>query len=231
MLLLHVARRRLAIGAPEARQQAATLREQAELLDLAHDAIMVWDLHSGEIRFWNKGAEELYGWNKSEVLGRTPQAILQTQFPRPLAEINAELVSTRRWEGELIHNRHDSSTVVVASRWALQVDARGEPRSVLGINSDISSRKRAEAALRESEARKSAILEGALDCIISMDSAGLVTEFNPAAEATFGHRRADVLGLDMAQILIPPRYREGHRAGLQRLSRSEERRVGKECRS
>jgi PAS domain S-box-containing protein len=218
MLLLHVARRRRAVGAPEARQQAATLREQAELLDLAHDAIMVWDLHSGEIRFWNKGAEELYGWNESEVLGRTPQAILQTQFPRPLAEINAELVSTRRWEGELIHNRHDSSTVVVASRWALQVDARGEPRSVLGINSDISSRKRAEAALRESEARKSAILEGALDCIISMDSAGLVTEFNPAAEATFGHRRADVLGLDMAHILIPPRYREGHRAGLQRLS-------------
>src|SRR6266852_3720808 len=59
----------------------------------------------------------------------------------------AELVGTRRWEGELVHTRHDGSTVVVSSRWALQVDALGNPRTVLGINSDNTSRKHAEAAL------------------------------------------------------------------------------------
>jgi PAS domain S-box-containing protein len=89
----------------------------------------------------------LYGWPKTEVLDRTPQAILQTAFPQPLAEINAELIRNRRWEGELVHTRRDGSTVVVASRWALQVDAHGNPRTVLGINSDITSRKHAEAAL------------------------------------------------------------------------------------
>ncbi len=145
--LLYVAHRRLAASLREVEQQAGTLAEQAELLDLAHDAILVWDLHTGEIRFWNRGAEELYGWHKPEVLGRTPQAILQTRFPLPLAEINAELVRTRRWEGELVHTRRDGSTVVVSSRWALQVDDNGNPLAVLGINSDISSRKRAEAAL------------------------------------------------------------------------------------
>jgi PAS domain S-box-containing protein len=144
-LLLHLGRRCLAATLREVEQQAATLAEQAELLDLAHDAILVWDLHSGEIRFWNRGAEQLYGWSKGEVLGRTPQAILQTAFPQPLAEINAELISTRRWEGELVHTRHDGSTVVVASRWALQVDDLGNPRAVLGINSDITSRKKAGA--------------------------------------------------------------------------------------
>jgi diguanylate cyclase (GGDEF)-like protein/PAS domain S-box-containing protein len=146
-LRLHVARRRLAASLREVKHQAATLAEQAQLLDLAHDAILVWDLRTGEIRFWNRGAEELYGWNRADVLGRTPQAILQTRFPQPLAEINAVLVSTRRWEGELVHTRHDGSTVVVASRWALQVDDLGNPRAVLGINSDITSRKRAEEAL------------------------------------------------------------------------------------
>jgi diguanylate cyclase (GGDEF)-like protein/PAS domain S-box-containing protein len=145
--LLYGAHRRLAASLREVEQQAATLAEQAELLDLAHDAILVWDLHSGAIRFWNRGAEELYGWPKADVLGRTPQAILQTRFPLPLADINAELVGSRRWEGELIHTRHDGSTVVVSSRWALQVDAHGNPRTVLGINSDITSRKHAEAAL------------------------------------------------------------------------------------
>ena len=56
--------------------QAATLSEQAQLLDLANDAILVWDLHSGAIRFWNRGAQELHGWQEAEALGRTPQALL-----------------------------------------------------------------------------------------------------------------------------------------------------------
>ena len=146
-LLLHLGRQRLALSLREVKDQAATLAEQAELLNLAHDAILVWDLQTGEIRFWNRGAEELYGYSRADVLGRTPQAILQTRFPHALAAINAELIGSHRWEGELVHTRRDGSTVVVASRWALQLDDDGKPRAVLGINSDITSRKQAEAAL------------------------------------------------------------------------------------
>ncbi len=74
--------------------------------------------------------------------------------------------------------------------------------------------KRAEYARRESEARKTAILDTALDSIISCDSTGAVQEFNPAAEQTFGFRRADVLGRDLADLIIPPRLRDKHRRGL-----------------
>jgi len=102
-------RHRLAASLRKLERQAATLAEQAELLDLAHDAILVWDLRSGEIRFWNRGAEEVYGWRRDEVLGRTPQAVLNTQFPQPLAEINADLVRDKRWEGELVHTRRDGT--------------------------------------------------------------------------------------------------------------------------
>jgi PAS domain S-box-containing protein len=84
---------------------------------------------------------------------------------------------------------------------------------------------RAEAALRESEARTSAILEAALDCIISTDAEGRITEFNPAAEHTFGRRREDVLGHDMADLIIPLRWREAHRAGLARLLATSEARA------
>jgi diguanylate cyclase (GGDEF)-like protein/PAS domain S-box-containing protein len=127
--------------------QARTLAEQAALLDLAHDAILVWDIQTGAIRFWNRGAAELYGWTRAEALGRTPQAVLQTEFPVPLQAINAELIRMRRWEGELVHTRQDGTKVVVASRWALQADTDGRPVAVLGINSDVTERKRAEAAL------------------------------------------------------------------------------------
>jgi diguanylate cyclase (GGDEF)-like protein/PAS domain S-box-containing protein len=146
-LLLLRLHRRLASSLRTLEGQAKTLAEQAALLDLAHDAILVWELKTGEIRFWTRGAEELYGWPRAEVLGRTPQAVLQTRFPRPLGEINAELIRDTRWEGELVHTRRDGSRVVVASRWALQLNSEGEPASVLAINTDISTRKRAEAAL------------------------------------------------------------------------------------
>jgi PAS domain S-box-containing protein len=76
--------------------------------------------------------------------------------------------------------------------------------------------REAAASARESEARKSAILEASLDSIIVMDHRGFVTEFNPAAERTFGYSREEAVGREMAGLIIPERLREGHRAGLAR---------------
>ena len=128
-------------------EQVPLLAAHDELLELAYDAILVWDLKTGSISFWNRGSEGLYGWEKGEVLGRTPQAVLETEFPRPLEEINAELLRTQRWEGELVHSRRDGTRVVVNSRWALQVGKDGLPMGVLAINRDITERKQAEEAL------------------------------------------------------------------------------------
>jgi diguanylate cyclase (GGDEF)-like protein/PAS domain S-box-containing protein len=128
-------------------RQAARLADKAELLDLAHDAILVWDLKTGAIQFWNRGSERMYGWERAEVIGRTPQQILQTRFPMPLSEINTELVGAGRWEGELVHTRRDGTPVVVFSRWSIKLDAEGAPSAVVGINTDVTRRKQAEAAL------------------------------------------------------------------------------------
>ena len=72
------------------------------------------------------------------------------------------------------------------------------------------------AALRDSEARKAAILASALDGIVTMDDRGRILEFNPAAERIFGYRRADVLGRALADTIIPPAARTAHTAGLAR---------------
>ena len=77
-------------------------------------------------------------------------------------------------------------------------------------------RSRAEEAVRDSEARKSAMLEASLDCIVSMDHAGCVVEFNAAAEQTFGWSAEEVIGREMADFIIPPALRDAHRAGLAR---------------
>ena len=73
-----------------------------------------------------------------------------------------------------------------------------------------------EEELRESEARYRSIVESAFDAIITIDHEDRITEFNPAAEALFGRRRADVIGRDLAETIIPPALRDGHRAGLRR---------------
>ena len=78
-----------------------------------------------------------------------------------------------------------------------------------------------EQELRESEARYRSIVESAFDAIITIDHENRITEFNPAAEQVFGHRRADVIGRDLAELIIPPALRAGHRAGLLRHRDSE----------
>lgn len=124
-------------------QQAAQLRLQAELIDRAHDAILVRDPTS-RIIFWNKGAQDLYGWSQEEVLGRVTHSLLQTVFPISVAAADAQLEREGYWEGELIHTRHDGSVVVVESRQALLRDEKGQLTAILEINRDITHRRQLE---------------------------------------------------------------------------------------
>jgi PAS domain S-box-containing protein len=92
--------------------------------------------------------------------------------------------------------------------------ADGSVDYFVGLLQDITERKRAEERLRQSEERMRAILESALDCIITVDHQGRVVEFNPAAEKTFGYKRDATIGQPMAELIIPPSLREGHQRGL-----------------
>ena len=74
----------------------------------------------------------------------------------------------------------------------------------------------AEQAVRDQERRKRAVVDAALDCVVTMDHRGLIVEFNPAAERTFGYAAAEVVGRELADVLVPPALRDRHRAGLAR---------------
>jgi PAS domain S-box-containing protein len=90
---------------------------------------------------------------------------------------------------------------------------------------DILKRKEIEDALRESEARKTAVLQSALDCIVTIDQSGRILDFNPAAERTFGYSSAAAIGKDLAELMIPLRFRESHHRGLKRYLQADEGRI------
>jgi PAS domain S-box-containing protein len=131
------------------RRAEEALSERARLLDLTHDTVFVRDMHD-VITFWNRGAEELYGWTSEDALGQVTHQLTRTIFPEPLDQINAKLLRTGRWEGELIHTKRDGTRLVVASRWSLQRDESGKPSAILETNNNVTERKEVEEALRQS---------------------------------------------------------------------------------
>jgi PAS domain S-box-containing protein len=128
------------------KQMEDLLRERADLLELATEAVLVRDLN-GLLTFWNSGAEELYGWRREEVLGKPIHDILKTRFPLCDEEIEESLTETGSWEGNLTQTTHSGRELIVASR--LAVKAGGN--AILEINRDITAQLQAEDALRKAE--------------------------------------------------------------------------------
>jgi PAS domain S-box-containing protein len=86
-------------------------------------------------------------------------------------------------------------------------------------------RRRAERAVRDADARKSAILNAAFDCVVTMDHRGTIVEVNKATERTFGYSADELVGRELAAVMIPPDLREGHRRALARYTATRQSRM------
>ena len=124
------------------KQAADKIREQAELLDKANDAIYATAL-DGTIGYWNQGAERLFGWTPAEALGRTT-ADRFSRDPRTLEDQTAVLLQRGNWTGEERQRNKAGAEVVVFTRLTLVRDEHGQPRAVFAISSDITEKRQLE---------------------------------------------------------------------------------------
>ncbi|CAN5793667.1 hypothetical protein BH11GEM2_BH11GEM2_39000 [soil metagenome] len=129
----------------ERRDADAHIREQAALLDIAREAILVRDM-DGRITFWNKGAERTYGWTAAETIGRTHADLLYAEVGA-LPAAQAALLANDEWQGEMLKRTKDGRDITVDVRWTLVRDDRGEPKAVLTISTDITEKRRLESQL------------------------------------------------------------------------------------
>ena len=134
----------------ERKRHEQQLAEQARLLDLSNDAILVRDAND-RITYWNKGATKIYGYTWQEALGKVTHNLLKTERSEPLPKIYEKLFRDNYWEGELIHTRRDGKRLTVFSRWVLDRDAQGKRSFILETNNDVTRRKQMEIALQESK--------------------------------------------------------------------------------
>ncbi|HEY7219865.1 MAG TPA: PAS domain S-box protein [Candidatus Binatia bacterium] len=124
-------------------------RRQSQMLEETHDAIFQWEFDGGIVN-WNRGAERLYGYSREEAMGQVPPVLLQTECPGGIEAVKEVLQRESVWNGELRHCTKDGREIFVESRMVLwrQPDT---PLLIVEVNHDITDRKRAEMALRESE--------------------------------------------------------------------------------
>jgi PAS domain S-box-containing protein len=206
----HGASRRLEQYTRELLDQRDVLRKQADLLELANDAVFVRN-GADRITYWNRAAEGRYGWSRDEALGRHTHTFLQTIFPQPLEEIEAILRRQGRWEGELKHTTRDGTRITVASRWSLQRDEEGNALGVLEINNDITARKIMEEEIGRAGAYNRSLIEASLDPLVTIGAGGKITDVNSATEKATGRPRQELVGTDFADYFTEPdRARQGY---------------------
>jgi two-component system cell cycle sensor histidine kinase/response regulator CckA len=170
----------------EHRQTEEKLREQAEVLDKAHDAILICNLHQ-QIVYWNAGAARLYGWSFDEARGQAMPELLGTETWQ-LQEAGKLLEQTGEWSGEMQQVTRTGKRVVVESHCTLMRDDKGKPKSVLIINNDITEHKQIEAQLLRTQRMESI---GALAGGIAHDLNNVLTPILISVDLLRDRRAAD----------------------------------------
>ncbi len=212
----------VALGIERKSAEQGRQREQEWLrvtLASIGDAVIATD-PQGRVTFLNSVAQDLTGWSQEDAHGRplaTVFHVLHEQTRLPVENPVIEVLREGRVVGLGNHTvliARDGTERPIDDSAAPILDATGSLAGVVLVFRDVTEQRRSENELRASEARKAAILETALDCIITMDREGKVVEFNPAAEKTFGYSRAEVVGQELADLIIPPSLRDSHHRGM-----------------
>ena len=211
--------------------QAEKLRA-LQLLDAlakaSDDAIVVKDVE-GRYLLLNSAACGMVGKTEQELLGLDVTALFPPEQAAAIAAIDREVVSANcSRTGDELFSTPRGIQVMHVTRGPLH-DENGKVVGIFSVLSDITERKQMETDLQASTARledmlsqTQLMLDASMDAVICMDQNGAVVTWNLRAEQIFGYREDQALGREVADLIVPPEYREKHRAGMARFIKTGE---------
>jgi PAS domain S-box-containing protein len=214
-----------------AEENAQLIRDQREWLRVTltsiGDAVIATDTQ-GHVTLLNPIAEALTGWTQSDAAGQSLETVFvicneQTRqtVENPVEKVLRDGIIVGMANHTVLIARDGTERPIDDSAAPIR-DETGKMIGVVLVFRDVTEQRRAENELKASEARKSAILETALDCIITMDHNGKVVDFNSAAESTFGYSRSEIVGQELSEFIIPTSLRERYRQGMIRYLKTGE---------
>jgi PAS domain S-box-containing protein len=202
----------------ERKRAEEALRQSEEyfrrLIENAPDLITVIE-PTGEIRYQSPSIERILGYTARELTGSSVWRLIHPEDARSVGDAIARgVLKPGLFELIVFRARHrDGGWRYLEGSGKIMLDAGDRPYGVINSR-DITDRVLAERALEESERLKRAILETALDAIITIDHESRVLEFNPAAESMFGFAASEAIGKRMDVLIVPPSLRAKHRRGM-----------------
>jgi PAS domain S-box-containing protein len=189
------------------------------------NGVVITDVQ-GRVEWVNAGFSRISGFTLAEMQGRKPGEVLQGvgTDPATVARISAAMRESRSFEVELLNYAKDLHPYWIHLSVDPLRDEAGELQGYMGIGTDVTARKAAEAALENSAQHSQAVLDSVIDGIITIDRHGLVATFNRAAESIFGYPAAAMIGRNV-KLLIPQPYRDEHDSYLRNYQRTGEAQV------
>jgi PAS domain S-box-containing protein len=195
------------------------------LIENAGDIITVLD-DDGTILFESPAVQGALGYAPEELTGRNAFEFVHPDDAPLVQERFGQVAATPGLVSEVeFRFRHRDGTWRYLEARGAQLPNNAPQRGVVVNSRDVTRRKDAEKALRESQAHHGAVIETSLDAILTMDAEGKVLEWNPAAERIFGYERGEAVGSALADLIVPPALREAHRAGMARYLANGEKRI------
>lgn len=181
------------------RQAEQALRQQALILEQMSDGVVVTDIE-GIIIDWNRAAERMYGYSRDEALGKTPAILHRPEDAESkLAEISESLRRDGQWSGEINFIRKDGTDGICETAVVPIYDEHGGQVAMMGVDRDVTERKKAEQALRQ----QALVLEQMSDGVIVTDIEGTIIEWNRAAEQIYGYSRDEAAGKTLEFLQLP----------------------------
>lgn len=193
-----------------------TIKQLSLVASKTTNGVIITDVE-GQIEWVNAGFERISGYTLAEVRGRKPGEVLQgpATDPATVAEIGRALGRRESCEAELVNYGKSGHHYWINIKIDPIRDDDGQLRGFMGIETDISPRKAAEASLAASAQHTQAVLDNVLDGIVTIDGQGMVDSFNRSAERIFGYVAGEVVGRNVS-MLMPEPYRGEHDEYLRR---------------